>query len=290
MVDTSEASAAVAGASDRIRTSGDSEVSTYLEIAEARAPGQLLTPAPEAPEAIVVLDYGSQFSMLITRRIREAGVYAELAPWDTPSEKLSHLKVKGFVLSGGPASVYDEGAPTLPPYVVASGTAGARHLLRDAVAGAVARRARRSRLAARVRARGDHALRAGQRAAARAARDDARLDVALRPHRRAAARLPLRRLLRRLADRGDVERRGLPRHPVPPGGGAHAAGQPAAAQLPLRGRRLLGRLDSGQLRRGVGPAPFARAGRQRAGDLRALRRGRLGRGGRRWCMRRSATS
>ena len=121
MVDTSEASAAVAGASDRIRTSGDSEVSTYLEIAEARAPGQLLTPAPEAPEAIVVLDYGSQFSMLITRRIREAGVYAELAPWDTPSEKLSHLKVKGFVLSGGPASVYDEGAPTLPPYVVGSG-------------------------------------------------------------------------------------------------------------------------------------------------------------------------
>ena len=59
--------------------------------------------------------------MLITRRIREAGVYAELAPWDTPSEKLSHLKVKGFVLSGGPASVYDEGAPTLAPYVVASG-------------------------------------------------------------------------------------------------------------------------------------------------------------------------
>lgn len=121
MVDTSEASAAVAGAGDRIRTSGDSEVSTYLEIAEAREPGHLLTPAPEAPEAIVVLDYGSQFSMLITRRIREAGVYAELAPWNTPSEKLSHLKVRGFVLSGGPASVYDEGAPTLPPYVVASG-------------------------------------------------------------------------------------------------------------------------------------------------------------------------
>ena len=122
MVDTSEASATVAGSGDRIRTSGDSEVSTYLEIAEAREPGHLLTPAPEAPEAIVVLDYGSQFSMLITRRIREAGVYAELAPWDTPSEKLSHLKVKGFVLSGGPASVYDEGAPTLAPYVVASGS------------------------------------------------------------------------------------------------------------------------------------------------------------------------
>ena len=105
----------------RIRTSGDSEVSTYLEIAEAREPGQLLTSAPNAPEAVVVLDFGSQFSMLITRRIREAGVYSELVPWDTPPEKLSHLRVKGFVLSGGPASVYDEGAPQLPSYVVASG-------------------------------------------------------------------------------------------------------------------------------------------------------------------------
>ena len=105
---------------DRIRTSGDSEVSTYFEIAEAREPGQLLTPAPNAPETVVVLDYGSQYSMLITRRIREAGVYSELVPWDTPPGKLSHLNVKGFVLSGGPASVYDEGAPTLPSYVVGS--------------------------------------------------------------------------------------------------------------------------------------------------------------------------
>lgn len=121
MVETSEAPIPVAGSSDRIRTSGDTEVSTYLEIAEAREPGQLLTPAPNAPEAVVVLDYGSQFSMLITRRIREAGVYSELVPWNTPPGKLSHLRIKGFILSGGPASVYDEGAPTLPPYVISSG-------------------------------------------------------------------------------------------------------------------------------------------------------------------------
>ncbi len=117
---TPPAAPAAAPTGDRIRTSGDSEVSTYLEIAEAREPGQQLTPAPNAPETVVVLDYGSQYSMLITRRIREAGVYSELVPWDTPPEKLSHLKVKGFVLSGGPASVYDEGAPTLPSYVVGS--------------------------------------------------------------------------------------------------------------------------------------------------------------------------
>jgi len=96
-------------------------VATYLEIAEAREPGQALTPAPNAPEAVVILDYGSQFSMLITRRIREASVYCEMVPWDTPPEKLSHLRVKAFVLSGGPSSVYDDGAPSLPPYVLGSG-------------------------------------------------------------------------------------------------------------------------------------------------------------------------
>ena len=117
MVDQAEASATA----DRIRTSGDNEVATYLEIAEAREPGQLLTPAPNAPETVVVIDYGSQYSMLITRRIREANVYSELVPWDAKPEALSHLRVKAFVLSGGPASVYADDAPTLPPYVLASG-------------------------------------------------------------------------------------------------------------------------------------------------------------------------
>ncbi len=108
-------------AADRIRASGDAEVATYLEIAEHREPGQILTPAPNAPETVVVLDYGSQFSMLITRRIREASVYSELIPWNVAPEKLNHLNVKAFVLSGGPASVYDEGAPQLPDWVIATG-------------------------------------------------------------------------------------------------------------------------------------------------------------------------
>jgi GMP synthase (glutamine-hydrolysing) len=105
----------------RVRTSGDNEVSTYLEIAERREPGHVLTPAPNAPDAVVVLDYGSQFSMLIARRIREANVYSELIPWDAPASALNHLNVRAFVLSGGPASVYEPGAPTLPPYVINSG-------------------------------------------------------------------------------------------------------------------------------------------------------------------------
>ena len=117
MVDTTDISAPA----DRVRTSGDTEVATYLEVAGAREPGALLTPAPNAPETVVVLDYGSQFSMLITRRIREANVYSEMVPWDTPASKLNHLRVKAFILSGGPSSVYDDGAPTLPAYVINSG-------------------------------------------------------------------------------------------------------------------------------------------------------------------------
>jgi GMP synthase (glutamine-hydrolysing) len=117
-MDTTTESSASA---DRIRTSGDTEVATYLEVAGAREPGAVLTSAPNAPEAVVVLDYGSQFSMLITRRIREASVYSEMVPWDTPAEKLSHLRVQAFILSGGPSSVYEDGAPTLPAYVINSG-------------------------------------------------------------------------------------------------------------------------------------------------------------------------
>ena len=53
--------------------------------------------------------------------MREAHVYCELFPWDTPAEKVLALQPKGFILSGGPASVYAEGAPTLPGYVIESG-------------------------------------------------------------------------------------------------------------------------------------------------------------------------
>lgn len=72
-------------------------------------------------DTIVVLDYGSQTSQLIARRLREGSVYCELFPWDAPPEQILALSPKGFILSGGPASVYEPGAPTLPGYVLASG-------------------------------------------------------------------------------------------------------------------------------------------------------------------------
>ena len=73
------------------------------------------------PETIVILDFGSQYSQLIARRVREAQVYAELLPWDAPRESVLKLDPKGFILSGGPRSVYEPGAPSLPDYVLQSG-------------------------------------------------------------------------------------------------------------------------------------------------------------------------
>ena len=68
-------------------------------------------------ETIIILDFGSQYSMLIARRIRECHVYCEILPHDTPWEKVEPLNPKGFILSGGPASVYSENAPLAPTYV-----------------------------------------------------------------------------------------------------------------------------------------------------------------------------
>lgn len=71
-------------------------------------------------DAIAVLDYGSQYARLIARRVREANVYCEIFSWRADPEQVMALNPRGFILSGGPNSVYDPGAPTLPPYVLQS--------------------------------------------------------------------------------------------------------------------------------------------------------------------------
>ena len=125
---------------DHPATSDDLEVSTYLEIAreregEAPRPGEPGSAHPERPpdadsrktastETIIVLDFGSQYSMLIARRVRECNVYCELLPFDATWEQVqaaSGGNPRGFILSGGPASVYDETAPLAPTYVFESG-------------------------------------------------------------------------------------------------------------------------------------------------------------------------
>jgi len=101
--------------SHRVATSGDIEVSTYLEIAKEIGGELPVSPREAIPgaerEAIIVIDFGSQYSMLIARRVRECQVYCELLPYDTPWEKIAPLNPKGFIFSGGPGSVYEPGAP-----------------------------------------------------------------------------------------------------------------------------------------------------------------------------------
>ena len=63
-------------------------------------------------ELIAILDFGSQYGQLIARRVREQHVYSQIFPADISAKKLSKLGLKGMILSGGPSSVYDEGAPT----------------------------------------------------------------------------------------------------------------------------------------------------------------------------------
>ena len=248
MVESTEAAAAA----DRIRTSDDHEVSTYLEIARAREPGQALTPAPNAAEAIAIIDYGSQYSMLIARRVREAGVYSELVPWDAPASALNHLRVKAFILSGGPASVYDEAAPMLPPYLLASGLpvlgiCYGMQLLTHELGGRVAPASSRE-----YGARGGEPLRPIEPLAARSAGLHAGVDVARRPRGGAAAGVPLGGAVRQLAGGDHGRRRRPPGHPVPPGGGAHASGQPAACAI-----------FSSMSRRAPGTGPPRRSSRSR---------------------------
>jgi len=71
-------------------------------------------------ESVVILDFGSQYSLLIARRVRECGVYCELLPHDAPLDAVAELNPRGFILSGGPASVYDVDAPLAPAYVFES--------------------------------------------------------------------------------------------------------------------------------------------------------------------------
>src|ERR1700734_2782117 len=77
-------------------------------------------PPPEASDAVaaareevVVLDYGGQYSQLIARRIRDCGVFSELLPHHVALEEVARRNTRGIVLSGGPASVYAQGAPPL---------------------------------------------------------------------------------------------------------------------------------------------------------------------------------
>jgi GMP synthase (glutamine-hydrolysing) len=82
---------------------------------------ETLVPVPEAsPEErpVLVVDLGGQYSQLIARRVREAGVYSELVPHTLPAEQIARRNPHAIVLSGGPASVYADGAPRIDPAIL----------------------------------------------------------------------------------------------------------------------------------------------------------------------------
>lgn len=72
-------------------------------------------------ELVLILDFGAQYTQLIARRIRECNVYCEIVPFDTPAQEIAARRPRGIVLSGGPNSVYEEGAPRPQPELFGMG-------------------------------------------------------------------------------------------------------------------------------------------------------------------------
>jgi GMP synthase (glutamine-hydrolysing) len=95
------------------------EQPTDASVAEQLAAAVI--PAEADRESVVIVDFGSQYSQLITRRVRELNVYSQLVPHDAAWDEIERLHPRAIILSGGPSSVYDPAAPRLPAWVLGSG-------------------------------------------------------------------------------------------------------------------------------------------------------------------------
>jgi GMP synthase (glutamine-hydrolysing) len=78
-------------------------------------------PTDPTADLVLVVDYGAQYAQLIARRVREARVYSEIVPHDMPVARMLARRPKAIILSGGPSSVYADGAPGAPTYLVTAG-------------------------------------------------------------------------------------------------------------------------------------------------------------------------
>jgi GMP synthase (glutamine-hydrolysing) len=107
------------GPAARIAAPGKDAAGVAYSVREpARTPPDA---ARRGAEEVVVLDYGGQYSQLIARRVRECGVFSELLPHHVGAAEVARRRPKGLILSGGPASVYAEGAPRLDPALLELG-------------------------------------------------------------------------------------------------------------------------------------------------------------------------
>ena len=94
---------------------------TRLAAVDAASQRSAQSAPAAATEEVVVLDYGGQYSQLIARRVRECGVFSELLPHHVGPKEVARRRPKGVILSGGPASVYEHGAPSLDPELLELG-------------------------------------------------------------------------------------------------------------------------------------------------------------------------
>ncbi|MGB1612726.1 MAG: glutamine-hydrolyzing GMP synthase, partial [Arenicellales bacterium] len=120
-------------------------------------------PADLHADRILILDFGSQYSQLIARRVREANVYSELLPWDVDPVVIRNFRAKGVILSGGPESVHEHDSPRAPDCVFdlgvpVLGICYGMQTMAEQLGGEVAPAAHREYGYARVRARGHSAL------------------------------------------------------------------------------------------------------------------------------------
>ena len=101
-----------ANAGHRVLAPDDAEVEAYLEVAlDAPRPERAPDDERQTPDSVIVLDFGGQTAQLIARRVRELNVYSELLPFDTPWDEIQRRAPRAVILSGGPMSVYEDGAP-----------------------------------------------------------------------------------------------------------------------------------------------------------------------------------
>ena len=207
-----------------------------------------MTASATATDTVLIIDFGSQVTQLIARRVREAGVYSEIVPFNQAEAALERLKPKAIMLSGGPASVTDEGSPRAPQSVFEQRPA-------DPFASATASRRRRCSSAA--------SSRAGTRPSSAAPRSRSRKPRALfdgvwqvgkrypvwMSHGDRVTRLPDGFTVKATSENAPfaiASRREAPHlhDHVPPRGGAHAGRRQAAVELRAQDRRPQERLDA----------------------------------------------
>ncbi len=111
----------------------------------------------KASAKVLVLDFGAQYGQLIARRVRDLNVYSEIVPCDISADEIREMNASALILSGGPASVYAEDAPSIDPAILRPGPSRPRLLLRPSDHGRDARRQRRPLRGGRVRPRSAHA-------------------------------------------------------------------------------------------------------------------------------------